>query len=97
MDADVTEWPAPNYWCTICDAGAEDCTHTPEDVDWMHDLENPWGLAAEKKAPAAGGHQREGEDQNTNTHEGEPDVSQHTENSTKVQSVHLTTSAEVSK
>lgn len=38
----------------------------------MHDLENPWGLAAEKKAPAAGGHQREGEDQNTNTHEGEP-------------------------
>lgn len=23
------EWPAPDFWCTICDRGAEACTHTP--------------------------------------------------------------------
>jgi len=26
------EWPAPNYWCTICDRGAEACMHNPSDV-----------------------------------------------------------------
>ncbi len=26
------EWPAPDYWCTICDRGAEGCLHTPADI-----------------------------------------------------------------
>lgn len=29
------DWPAPDYWCTICDRGAEACTHTPADIARM--------------------------------------------------------------
>lgn len=28
----MTDWPAPDYWCTICDRGAEGCLHTPADA-----------------------------------------------------------------
>lgn len=27
------DWPAPDYWCTVCDRGAEGCTHTPSDAE----------------------------------------------------------------
>lgn len=30
---EVTEdWPGPDYWCTICNRGAEGCQHTPADA-----------------------------------------------------------------
>lgn len=28
---DPREWPAPDYWCTICDRGAEGCQHEPNE------------------------------------------------------------------
>ncbi|MGX9349213.1 hypothetical protein [Microbacterium sp. KNMS] len=27
------EWPAPDYWCTVCDRGAEGCGHAPKDAE----------------------------------------------------------------
>lgn len=27
------DWSAPDYWCTICNRGAEGCEHTPADAD----------------------------------------------------------------
>lgn len=48
-EPDVSDWPAPDCWCTICDRGAEGGLHDPEDApDWMHDLDKPWGIAALK-------------------------------------------------
>lgn len=26
------DWPAPDYWCTVCNRGAEACEHTPADI-----------------------------------------------------------------
>ena len=34
------QWP--DYWCPICDAGAEGCTHTPADLPHEH-VEKKWG------------------------------------------------------
>lgn len=48
----MSDWPAPDYWCTICDAGAEGCQHAPEDApDWMHNKAKPGGLAIREETP----------------------------------------------
>lgn len=35
MERATGDWPAPDYWCTICNRGAEACEHTPADIARM--------------------------------------------------------------